>query len=241
MVTSASLRVLIAVCACGLVGDGDTTEAATKSVPPLHARHSPYVDGNASPALPAGQPDRVAVVARGKYRAGEIPIVVRNNTPTTVRDIRVGALATSPAGKVIATGTSTGLHPFLVGSGEISIGYIYFQGRADSGFPPGTRFKLTTIRTSSRSAFRDLVVLNSTIDQTVITGEGVTGVARNPRSVPLGTDSGIVACFTDAGKLLYTYAQGQNQTRVRAHGLLRFVIGVYDVCPVYLVAVSGRV
>ena len=240
MVTSLSLRGLIAVCVCGLLGGGNATEAATSNVPPLDARHALYVEGNASPALPAGQPDLVAVVARGKYRAGEIPIVVRNNTPTTVRDIRVGALATSPAGKVLATGTSTGLHPFLVGSGEISFGYIYFQGRADSGFPPGTRFMLTPIRTSSRTAFRDLVVLDSTIDQTVITGEGVTGVARNPRSVPLKTEGGTVACFTEAGKLLYTYAQGQNQTRVPARGMLRFVVGVYAECPVYLVAVAGR-
>lgn len=241
MVTSASPAALIAFAACAIVGNSNAIHPATKSVPPLDALHSPYVDGSASPALPTGLASRLAVVARGKYWAGSIAIVVRNNRPTAVKDIRIRALAISPTGNVLATGTSTGLHPFVVASGEISFGSIHFKGWADSGFPAGTRFKLTTIRSSAQTALRDLVVLDSTIDQTVITGPGVTGLARNPRSTPLTTDGATVACFTGAGKLLYTYAQEQSQTRVNARGLLRFVVGVHAECPVYRVAVAGRV
>ena len=233
---------LVVMCACALTGAASAPYAHTTNVRPLDARHSPYVGGNASPQLPTGHPGRIAVIARARYRAGDFAITVRNNTPTTVMDIRVEAVAISAAsGKVVATGTSQGLHPFVVRPGEISFGYVYFPGTADSGFPPNTRFKLTTIRPSARTNFRDLLIAHSTLDQTLITGDGVTGVARNPRAVPLKTDSAIAACFTETGKLLYTYAQEQNQARVRPHGVLRFIVGVYDVCPVYLVAAAGRI
>jgi hypothetical protein len=80
--------------------------AKTKPSPPPQpkdARVSPYVGGNASPRLPAGPPGVLAVVARGPY-GQTLPIVVRNNTTRTVIRIAVSATASTPGGRLLATG-----------------------------------------------------------------------------------------------------------------------------------------
>ena len=131
MVRSVCLRMLIATFAFGLVGEGSASQAHTSNVRPLDACHSPNVDGNASPQLLSGWQGRIAVIARGQYGGGQIPIVVRNNTATKLLDVSVQILATTPSGTILATGASQGrLHPFSVRPDEISFGYVHFPGWA---------------------------------------------------------------------------------------------------------------
>ena len=235
--------VLIACCAYGM-GVASESDAITTQVRPLDARHSPYVGGNASPRLPAGQQGRVVVVARGQSEYVSIPIVVRNNSTRTVTEVRVRAVATTPSGEVITTGSSSVLQPFLVRPGEIAFGEVYFRSSdplvEDVELPSNARFKFTVLA-SSRTNFRDLVVARSSLVVDFRAGDSVVGLARNARPMRVKTEAGIVACFTRGGDMLYTYKAGFDQAHVRAHGTLRFRLGVFAECPVYLVAVGGRV
>ncbi len=91
--------------------------------------------------IPVGAPGELAVVATtdGLDRTGSLGIIVRNNTPAPIGRVEIAAEAQLD-GQVIGTGESTRFQPTVVGPGEISWGYAYFDVRT---FPEGTTFDLS--------------------------------------------------------------------------------------------------
>jgi hypothetical protein len=200
------------------------------------------VGGNASPRLPAGPPGRLAVIARGPY-GQTLPIIVRNNTTRTVIRIAVSATASTPGGRLLATGKDQTLGPNLVKPGEISFGYVYFN---DVRLPANARFRFNVTSTAPADAqfenIRDLIVLESHRIQ-----ERVLGTLRNGYPVRVtGPIEASVACFSAAGKLLYTPNDFTAQDQVAPHGTLPFQVDTSPPygssglsCAKYLVAASG--
>ncbi|PIE33080.1 MAG: hypothetical protein CSA55_02410 [Ilumatobacter coccineus] len=92
-------------------------------------------------AIPRGAPGELAVVATtdGLDRTGSLGIIVRNNTPAPIGRVEI-AVEAQLDGEVIGTGESTRFQPTVVGPGEISWGYAYFDVRT---FPEGTTFDLS--------------------------------------------------------------------------------------------------
>jgi hypothetical protein len=208
------------------------------------ARASLYVGGNASPRLPAGKPGRLAVVAYGPYQQElSIPVVVRNNTQRTVVRISVSGTASAPGGRLLATGKDQSLHPNVVKPGEIAFGYVYFNG---VHLPASARFAFRATSTAPDAVqfenIRDLVVAESHRVQ-----DRVLGTLRNGYPVRVtGPISAMVACFSAAGKLLYTAQGYTDQDQVAVKGTLPFQVDATPPygssglsCPVYLVGASG--
>jgi hypothetical protein len=218
---------------------------------PQPARSSPYVGGNASPRFPAGAPHVLSVVARGPYSQEvfgkcvgcSVPIIVRNNTNRTVIRIAVSGTASTPGGKLLATGSDQGLHPNVVKPGETAFGYVFFHDAklpADAGF----HFKLTSTAPADAQFenIRDLIVAESHGVQ-----DSVLGTFRNAYPVKVtGPIEVTAACFSAAGKLLYIASDFTDQDQVAAKQTLPFQVDTTPPyrstglsCPVYLVAGSG--
>lgn len=94
----------VAADASATTEESTTTEAgATTTTPadiePADALASSYLDGNASPVLPVGEPGAVSIVASaprppdGPSGFGSIPVVVRNNTDEEVLRVEVAGYA----------------------------------------------------------------------------------------------------------------------------------------------------
>lgn len=212
------------------------------SPPPKPPRASPYVGGNASPRLPAGTPHVLSVIARGPYNQ-TVPIIVRNNTNRTVIRIAVSGTASTPGGKLLATGKDQGLHPNVVKPGEISYGYVYFN---DAKLPANARYRFNLTSTAPADAQfenkRDLIVVESHRVQ-----DSILGTLRNGYPVKVTGPIGVaVACFSSAGKLLYIASDYTDQDQVAAKQALPFQVDTTPPygstglsCPAYLVAGSG--
>jgi hypothetical protein len=157
-----SFAMVVAVVALGSVigacsGPNPSTTSSASAPSPADARANPFIQGNQSPPIPAGPPGKVAVVASGALAqliqpegpsSLTIPIVIRNNTTATQDGIQVSATAKNN-GTLVNTGSSQGnFIPLMVKSGQIAIGYVYFQS-----LPPTT----------------------ATIDYSVTTGNSTTG------------------------------------------------------------------
>jgi hypothetical protein len=214
-----------------------------KSLKPRDARASAFVGGNASPRLPVGRPG-VVVIAHGPYQQElSLPVVVRNNTSRQVLRISVSGTATTPGGKLLATGKDQTLYPNAVKPGEIAFGYVYFGG---DRLPPNARYEFKVATATPQEAQyenrRDLVVVESHRVQS-----RVLGSLRNPYGKKVtGPIQAMVACFNAAGSLLYTASDFTSQESVNSHGALPFEVDAappYGTsglsCPNYLVAASG--
>lgn len=205
-------------------------------VKPLDARHSPFMGGNRSPRLRTGRQGRIAVIAQGQYLDGSVAVIVRNNTPRVAQYINVLGVATSPRGRLLATGKDQEMYPSHVKPGEIAFGYVYF-GSTDP--PSNARFKLTATDgpTWKRDAFGgDLV-----IRQSGLAPGRVVGFARNPTRERIeGPIDARAACFTKAGTLIDARSDFTDQGSVPPKGMLPFDVELYDTpCLVFLVAVKG--
>lgn len=158
---------------------------------------------NANPALavagvdtlPAGTPGQLSIIAQAGTldRSGSLPIVVRNLTDRPVADLAVTGTARDSSGALVGSGSDQGLNPFIVGPGEIAIGYVYF---GLDGLPPGATFDLSVTGTDPSDVFAgeiDLVVAehNRTSDSIVVMLRNDTD---KKASGPIGL---ILMCFDD--------------------------------------------
>lgn len=214
------------------------------TVAPRDARASPYVGGNRSSRLPRGARGVLTVVAQGPYQQEQsVPVVVRNNTARTAIRVSVSGTASSPSGRLLATGKDQGLNPNVVKPGEIAFGYVYFNG---VHLPGSARFRFKVTKAPPDEVQfenrRDLVVVESHRVQ-----ERIVGTLRNGYGVRvIGPIQASVACFSSAGRLLYTANNFTDEDNVAARGTLPFQVDTtppYGTsgfsCPVYLVAASG--
>lgn len=204
------------------------------SVRPLDARHSPYIDGNRSPRLPAGHPGKLDIIAVGPYDGTSVPVVVRNNTSRTVTRITVKGAAVTAGGALLGTGSDQGIEPTVVRPGEIAIGYVYFDG----GVPLSSKFRLTATWDPSSAQYenkRDLVISKTSglIDRLVGYAHNATG---RPVSGPIGL---LAACFSSSGKLLSTESDFADQDSLATGETAPFQISLSHTCPTYLITAGG--
>jgi hypothetical protein len=208
---------------------------------PADARASRFVNGNASPTLPAGGSNVVAVIAIGRY-SDTLPVVVRNNTSQTITRIKVTGTANDPSGNLLVSGGDQGFMPDVVRPGEIALGYVYFGGKQ---LPSDAIFKLEATATpQAENNFDNHVDL--TVTQARHVGDSIVGYLKNesPRKA-MGPISVIVECFGADQQLQRDYEAFTDKDMAVPEATVPFTIdlteasGGNDPCPVFLVAGGG--
>jgi hypothetical protein len=223
--------VVLALCPCLAAAGVAVADGAAPRPKPATA--SPYVGGNPTIRLPAGRPGRIDVVATGPYD-NTLPIVLRNNTKVTAIRIEVTGSAHSASGKLLAVGEDPGMNPNVVKPGEISFGVVYFDGAT---LPANARFRLTATWDPSSAKYenrRDLVVLSASG-----VSDRIVGFVRNRHPERVTLAEAEAACFSSAGKLLFTASDFLSQKRIRPGERVPFQISLFDPCPKFLIAVNG--
>ena len=149
-----------------------TSTPTPEAVQAADARASAYVGGNASPSLPEGGPGAPSVVAVGPYTGSSLPVVLRNNTAEDVVRMSVSAVAYDADGNMLGSGGDQGFNPNLVRPGEITLGYVYFEG---IDLPDDATFEFeVTAKPASEAEFeniRDLEVAEQTFVDDRVVGE----------------------------------------------------------------------
>jgi hypothetical protein len=187
--------------------------------------------------LPAGDSGEVTVIAQtaGLDGSGSLPIVVRNNTESTVYQIDVTGRARVD-GTLAATGSSQGFEPAVVEPGEIAFGYVYFDYDADL---QGAEYELA-VTAESDTSFK----LPAVIDEVSATGDAIVGVVANTGSVEItGPVAVAVACFDGSGAFAGHAFSFTNEDDIAPDGgTASFRVDLYDdavACEIGLVAASG--
>lgn len=214
--------------------------------PPLDARSSNYLKGNASPPLPPGEPDKIAVIAKAdKVENDILPVVVRNNTRETVIRIQIAANVRDGSGKLIASGEDQGFSPNMVNPGEIALGYVYFGigSKLSSGDQLELIARATPLSEAQFENIRDIEIteLNKVAqraygqDSFKIVGS-VLNSQNETVTGPIGIDG---MCFDNGGKPLSHVSAFAQPDTLQPSGISTFSIDLFKDCPVYLVSGSG--
>lgn len=210
---------------------------------PADARASTFVDGNGSPDLPEGEPDRVSVIvmAEPQVRFGNttIPFIVRNNTADPVRRIAVSAAAYDTENQLLATASDDPLNPNIVAPGEIAMGYLIF-----SGVELSVDARLETEVTSSpvSTSFENIRDLD--IAEVDHIDNRIVGFLHNPYEETVNGPIGVeVFCFDEDNTLLSRHRGFTDQDTAAPDRDVPFAIQILGdaPCPIYLVTGSGFV
>lgn len=211
------------------------TEAATRD-------RAGWIGGNAKGLLQRGADGKIAVVARGRYTIW-LPIAIRNNTTEPLRQLQISATARDRSAKLVATGSDQGVQPEQLNPGDVGIGYIYFGGQK---LAKDIRFEIEPSATAAHEAEFDNVRSLAVAEIERASGK-LVGQARNTGARALaGPFNAFVFCFDEGGRPAAMY-QGFAEKQAAAAGeLVPFTVNLVDpdspradVCPRYLVAVSG--
>jgi hypothetical protein len=189
----------------------------------------------------------VAVVVVGPVNNSQgsgganVPVVVRNNTGSTVASVDVSGPALDSTGKVIASGNSQGTYPSVLKPGQAALAFVYFQvgsvlptdatfsftvgsSPATSGPFSQVDFKVTQVNPASGSSPSDVIL---------------AGEATNPSSWAVSPVSVGIFCFSTSGALLSDTTDFLSQTTVNAGATGSFSTNTFGSCPSYLVGVNG--
>jgi hypothetical protein len=219
-----------------------TAELTNTAAPvnPADARSSKYIDGNASPDLPAGEIGIITVIATGKYSGSSIPVIVRNNTTDIVIRGKVTGVVKSSADSLLATGGDQGFKPNVVKPGEIALGYVYFG--IDINLPDDAKFEFEATATpmtpdsTKYENIRDLEVSESNL-----VGKRIVGILINAYKETVSGPISIYAfCFDNQGAILSQTQAFADKDQAAYNESIPFQVGLgNNSCPVYLVAGSG--
>jgi hypothetical protein len=169
---------------------------------PADLRATGLLAGTAAPHLPAGDPDQISVIVFGAVvespSGATVPVIVRNNTPRTVGEPQVSAVARDASGTVTRAGDSHGFHPTFMKPGQAALGVVTFP--AGTTLPAHPTFHFTVQARDPSAPFRptDLTVGAVTIVRGIVVGtaSNATGhTMAGPYSVE-------VFCFDRTGALL---------------------------------------
>ena len=182
---------------------------------------------------------------RGKWqKKGVIPVLVRNNTGKSVRNVAVAGVAKSKEGAVIAMSDDELTYPPVVAPGGVALAFVEFG----SGSPADAvyEFKIIAGEQALRpSMFRPMKIeshrggarKHSEHSQFVI-----TGAMMNPYKTPHSRAFPSVrsVCFNDSGELT-SAVEGQGYERDLAPGkTTAFQIKMaVDNCAAYMIAARG--
>ncbi len=206
-------------------------------VVPVDARASDYIGGNESPNLPAGEPEKLSVIAVGKYDGNILPIVVRNNTSHDIIRTQVSAIARSSDGSMLATGGDQTFKPNYVKPGEITLGYIYFD---QATLPDDAKFEFEVTAADPKTTIYENIRDLDVIEQNLLQNR-IVGMLKNSQE---GTVSGpiqaVVYCFDEQGTLLSYSADFTSKDTAAPGESIPFQVELFkSTCPIYLVAGSG--
>lgn len=157
------------------------------------------VAGNAFHLLDPGTPGKLSIVAHGPTAgAGQIPVVVRNNTTGPLTNVSVGAEARDISGALIGVGTSGSYFLPIVEPGALAMSMIFFNPPLPDGatvtfYPEG----------NSDSSFLQVYVKHSGVELTEFSAASglPIGTVRNTGEAPIANISLQIACFDGSGTL----------------------------------------
>ena len=218
-----------------------TTAPEAGPVGPKDTLASPFIQGTARVEFDPGDPDALSVVAVGPLDpdSSTIPVVVRNNTPSTLYQLEATGRLLDTAGQLIGSGSSQGFEPAALEPGYIGIGYIYM----DAEKPPDATVEVTAAGDTD-GTFAGSVSLE--IGQAnVVPGDlgnqivgDVTNTTDSEVSGPVGVT---VMCFDDTGapidvKIGYT----DGDAPVAPGATVSYSVDLFDdPCPTFLIGASG--
>lgn len=198
---------------------------------------SDLVNGTLNVSLPAGDPGKVSILAIGPLdRSGSVPVIARNNTSGSVRQVQLSGTVRGPDGALLASGKDQGLKPNVVGPGQVVFGYVYFSINLQA--PQGSIYSINATWTagSSDEYRKDVKVteLNQLSDR-------IVGSVANPYnytvSGPISVD---VMCFDNNGQPLSTHGGFTAQDSLGPNATGSFQISLYnESCPLFLIAAGG--
>ncbi|MGH2562239.1 MAG: hypothetical protein ACRDJH_24535 [Thermomicrobiales bacterium] len=199
----------------------------------------PFAGGSARGEIPAGTEDQLAVVAMGSRQGHVLPIVVRNNTVTTVADLVATVTVRGADDTEIETASSIQLKPRLISPGSLAVGWTYLE-REMEGLPENATIDVELSPGSadaSSSGSLDLVVTEAS----VINQDRIVGFARNPHDQSMRSGASVeVYCLDDTGAL--SFSDGSAPLAATAGATVPFQVtlrtGAGD-CSAFLTVASG--
>ncbi|WP_454301889.1 hypothetical protein [Salana multivorans] len=222
----------------GAATTGEADQSAAEVVPlPPDANPALAVAGIES--LPDGEPGALSVVTQAAMldRSGSLPIVVRNLTDRPVARVEVTGTVRDASGALIGSGSDQGLTPFVVGPGEVAIGYVYF---GIEGLPDDATFELSVTGTDPADIFLgeiDLIVTehNRTEDSILVMLQNDTD---KEVSGPIGVQ---MMCFDEAGVPVDTHTSYTEQEAAAPGGSVSTSFSFYGDAPCerYILGGSG--
>jgi len=256
--------IVVTVLVGAAVPAGTTETAARKpgcgrgksGVPvPQDARATRFLQGNSSPPLPAGEPKKLAVLAVGPQRlpgaagaSASLPIVVRNNTCTTVTSIEIGATIRGPNRQIVATAETHpagaafgGTEPVTLGPGQVGIGMLLLDHTGATLPEGGATFEYTITSKKAKGQDRDPYVSAAILESSanlVDFANGThswsfAGTLKNVQKRKQSTPFFVLAmCFDESGVPITS-----NRAPVTGTSFYVSTIGNMS-CPAYLVGAS---
>jgi hypothetical protein len=206
---------------------------------PKKALASRFLAGNRSPALPTGRLGALTVVAQAQSLDNDsLPIVLRNNTTDVIVRPTASATIRSAGGKLVASGEDQGFHPNIVAPGEITIGYVYFDG---GKMPPGSTVEFQLGGTpQDEVGFEN--VRDVPIEEFNRIGDRFVGRVRNPYQEAVSGPIDVqVTCFDTSGRPVAQFGDYASPDDMPVGGTAGFTIEMYDgpPCPTYVLGASG--
>lgn len=215
-------------------------EVPVQEVKPLDARASRFVSGNASPALPDGEPGQVSIIVMGEIGGQSyVPLILRNNTGDTITRIGLFAVARTSDGEMFAVGEGDADQPHVVAPGEITFGHLLF-GNAELSSSMHLDIEVTydLVKEGGRAVNRDLE-----IEEFQFLESHLVGVLRNPYDTVVSEFIEVyVHCFTEQGTLLDGRGTHTEKDEIEPHGTIPFQVDMYGgraSCPVFLITAEG--
>jgi hypothetical protein len=177
-----------------------TTAARAASRPSVPASFA----GTAHPTFASGAPGKLDLIYVGTaYSLGPgsgtvVPVEVWNGTSQTLSALDISGSAMSGS-KVIGSGDSQDVTPYVLASGQVDFGIVFFT----QDLPAGTTFSLTATASSGTSGFANPKVVQANYSSTSgIGGPGIVGTVTNTSTMTMGSPSVVLFCFSMRGALL---------------------------------------
>lgn len=217
---------------------GLSPSSATSTPPAASAEDEvfSFLLGDNLPPLPEGDPDIVAVIAVGAPVRSSVPVVVRNNTGTTVALDDVFGVARDQQGTLVLSGEVSNVAPYRLPPGQIAVGYVYFGEDVPEGVtlefePQAEPFE------ESEFGSQDLRVIEAEV-----AADGIVGIAGNPTAEKLsGPFSVTGVCFDSSGEVRGYYSAFAAKDKLQVDESTPFSATFYGEgpCETHVIGLSG--
>jgi hypothetical protein len=230
-------------------GAGNSTTRITpkaespKDVTPQPFNVSGLLNGDAKPDLPAGEGNKVAVIAQAPLEKDSamgsaiLTFAFRNNTDKAISHVDWTATARA-GGKLVATGSSQGTQPAQIAPGEVGMAFIYFD--AGSDIPDnGVTYEFSPETSEANTESYNTAPL--AVGEANRNGKKIVGSATNKTGKPLTGPYGVeVYCFDGNSITGQRGDFAEEDGDVAPGGTVHFTLDLYDTpCKTFALGVSG--